>query len=254
MERLFKSGKDLRGATIFYFTDNMTTYYVVQNGSSKSRELHKLVRAIKTLEVLLGSCRIEVIHVPGVLMIDDGTDGLSRGLWLSPQRIHRSSLVESALALGPVSYVPALGQWVLAKLGLSSATKLKLHTSLSAWKFEDIYNCTSLWIPTPEIARQALVKFLEIWGEEATITRGIFLIPRILQRDWGHISKHVIEIGTIYPSALPESCSYSSLIPFVILYIPCYSRCLPPTRMDEPSSGRRFPKWHAAQAEHLRGL
>jgi hypothetical protein len=213
----------------------MTTYYVVQNGSSKSRELHKLVRAIKTLEVLLG-CRIEVIHVPGVLMIDEGTDGLSRGLWLSPQRIHRSSLIESALALGPVQYVPALGRWVLDKIGLSQHTDLKLHTSLSAWDFSAIYKCTSLWIPTPEIARQALVKFLEIWVEEATLTRGIFLIPRILQRDWGHISKHVVEIGTIYPSALPASCSYPSLIPFVILYVPRYSRCLPSTRLDEPTA------------------
>jgi hypothetical protein len=74
MVRLSRSGKDLRGATIFYFTDNMTTYYVVQNGSSKSRELHKLICALKTLEVLVG-CRIEGIHVPEVLMIDEGSDG-----------------------------------------------------------------------------------------------------------------------------------------------------------------------------------
>jgi hypothetical protein len=82
MERLVANGKNLRGSTMFYFTDNMTSYYIVQNGSSKSIELHKLIRKIKAYEVLLG-CRIEVIHVPGTLMIEEGTDGLSRGLWLS---------------------------------------------------------------------------------------------------------------------------------------------------------------------------
>jgi hypothetical protein len=253
MERIQQEGKDQRGVTIFYFTDNMTTYYVVQNGSSRSPELHKLIQRIKLLEVLMG-CRIEVIHVPGVLMIDEGTDGLSQGLWLPPQWIHRSSLVESALALGPVQYGPALGQWALNLVGLPKDTLFKLHESLAAWSFTDIAEQTSLWIPSPEIARQAIVKFLDIWVESATTTRGIFLVPRIMQRDWGHISKHIVEIATIYLTTLPMECAYSSLIPFVVLYVPYFSRFLPSSRMDEPTKGYYFPKWHEAQAEHMRWL
>jgi hypothetical protein len=42
---------NLNGVTLFYFTDNMATYYVVQNGSSKSPELHRLIRAIKWHEI-----------------------------------------------------------------------------------------------------------------------------------------------------------------------------------------------------------
>jgi hypothetical protein len=37
------------GATFFYFTDNMVTYYVVSSGSSTSKSLHKLVEDIKIL-------------------------------------------------------------------------------------------------------------------------------------------------------------------------------------------------------------
>jgi hypothetical protein len=165
--------------TILYFTDNMTTYYVVQNGSSKSPELHKLVQAIKLLEVLMG-CRIEVIHVSGVLMIDEGTDGLSRGLWLSP---HRSSLLESALALGPITYTHPLGQWALEICDLDRDTPFVKQQSLDDWNFASISEQTTTWIPSPGIARQALVKFLESWVETPTQTRGIFLIPRIMQRD-----------------------------------------------------------------------
>jgi hypothetical protein len=69
----------LQGLTLFSFTDNLVTYYIVQSGSSLSSELHKLIREIKRLELLLG-CRVEVVHVPCTMMIDQGTDGCSRGL------------------------------------------------------------------------------------------------------------------------------------------------------------------------------
>jgi hypothetical protein len=32
-------------------------------------------------------CHLEVIHVPGKLMIHQGTDGLSRGLWMTPETL-----------------------------------------------------------------------------------------------------------------------------------------------------------------------
>jgi hypothetical protein len=253
LQQIARSGRSRRGMTIFYFTDNMTTYCVVQNGSSNSPKLHKLVRAIKLLEVLLG-CRIEVIHVPGVLMVDEGTDGLSRGLWLSPQRVHRSSLLESALALGPVVYTHPLGQWALEICDLDRDTPFVIQQSLDDWSFASISDQTTIWIPSPEISRQALVKFLESWVETPARTRGIFLIPRIMQRDWGHLSKHVREVATVYPSTLPEKCFYQSLIPSVVLYIPYFSHCLPTERMDAHSENRYFPKWYEAQADHLRGL
>jgi hypothetical protein len=74
-----QQGHDLQGATLFYFTDNMVTYYIVYNGSSRSQELHKLIRRITTLELQL-RCWIEVIHIPGVVMITQGADGLSCGV------------------------------------------------------------------------------------------------------------------------------------------------------------------------------
>jgi hypothetical protein len=43
--------KDMRdGGAVFCCTDNSVTYFVMQNGSSASPELHKLVRAAKLLE------------------------------------------------------------------------------------------------------------------------------------------------------------------------------------------------------------
>jgi hypothetical protein len=70
----------LRGTTVFYFTDNTTTYYALRKGSSRIPSLHALVREIKLICLQMG-CLLEPVHVPGTVMINQGTDGLSRGVW-----------------------------------------------------------------------------------------------------------------------------------------------------------------------------
>jgi hypothetical protein len=61
-----------KGTTVFYFTDNSVTYFAVSSGSSTSPHLQDLVRRIKLLELTPG-CLLEVVHVPGVVVIDQGT-------------------------------------------------------------------------------------------------------------------------------------------------------------------------------------
>jgi hypothetical protein len=79
LHRVKASKKDPSGFVIFYFTDNMTTYCVVQNGCLHNPRLHELVRAFKHIEMDL-QCQVEVVHVPGTTMIGQATDGLSRGV------------------------------------------------------------------------------------------------------------------------------------------------------------------------------
>jgi hypothetical protein len=66
-----------KDTTLFYFTDNSVTYYAVSAGSSTSPHLQDLVRRIKLRELSLG-CLLEVVHVTGVVDIDQGTDDLSQ--------------------------------------------------------------------------------------------------------------------------------------------------------------------------------
>jgi hypothetical protein len=240
------------GTTLFYFTDNMVSYFVVQGGSSSSPELHKLVREIKSLEAKLG-CRIEAIHVPGDLMIIVGPDDLSRGMWMSPERHTVSSLLASQRVLEAVPYSKPLGDWALHQAGLAGQPFTPL-TSLKDWTFANIHDRLTIWTPTPEVARQALRCFLDAWVESPLRTAGLFLIPRVLQKDWGFISKHVCETVVIYPRALPVHLRYDSLIPLVLLYIPFYVRALPIARMDELTDRTIYEQWHQQQAEYVRGL
>jgi hypothetical protein len=244
---------DMKGGTVFYFTDNIVTYFVMQNGSSSSKELHKLVRAAKLLELRLG-CRIEVVHVPGRLMIVQGTDGLSRGMWIAPERLLRSSLDESMLTLEAVPFSHSFGEWLLRKCGYYPWTSYCHHTGISDWSWGTISQNLSLWTPSPELGRQSLGHFMDCWVERAHETAAIFAIPRILQRDWGNLSKYILDIGTFYPTELPPDCQFHSLIPFCILHIPRFVRSLPLRRLEPAPSPSRHEGWHKRQADHVRGL
>jgi hypothetical protein len=253
LQRHERNRTNLRGSTLFYFTDNLVTYYVVQNGSSSSPALHNLVRQIKQCELRL-HCRIEAIHVPGKLMIIQGTDGLSRGLWISPDRLLRSSVEESRLTLEGVPFKEGWGPFILNLVGLKPSHKFTHHTGTSAWTWQSIHKRISIWTPTPELARQSICHFMDYWVEDACNTAGIFLIPRVLQRDWGYLSRHILEIGTYLPQALPNTLRYESLIPFVLLFIPFFIRRLEPNRLELSSTPKGHGRWHERQAEHVRGL
>jgi hypothetical protein len=90
--------------------------------------------------------------------------------------------------------------------------------------------------------------------EGATITSGIFLVPRVIQKEWEYISKHVITVGEIYPCMLPPECTYYSQIPLVLLYVPFYVRSLPLDSLDKPAPPPLHACWHTEQAEYLHGL
>ena len=70
---------DLTGAVLFLFTDSSTVEGAVDKGNSTSKELFKLVCKLRKLQ-MKHSFALYVIHVAGTRMIEQGTDGLSRGV------------------------------------------------------------------------------------------------------------------------------------------------------------------------------
>ena len=73
-----KAHARVRGTSLFYFTNNTTTYWVLTTGSSKHPHLHVIVEEIWLLEIEL-QCALIIIHIPGVIMTQKGSDHLSRG-------------------------------------------------------------------------------------------------------------------------------------------------------------------------------
>lgn len=249
-----KASDRMRNRTVFYFTDNMVSYYVMESGSSPSPELHKLILQIKRLELVLG-CHLEVIHVPGDLMIKEGADGLSRGLWLTANRMRDNSLVESRRVLEPVPFSRPLADWATGLLDLPTGT-LSCHIgSLDSWDFGRIAGRWTIWTPMPEIARQAIAAFLDAWVEVPLTTGAVFLVPRVLQRSWSHVSHSVVDLGLVRPRDLPPECQYDSDIPIVILAVFPHVRCLDesPDSMDD-APPNLAPRWIRNQVEGLHRL
>ena len=78
-----KGGADGCGTTVFYLTDKSTTYWIAQAGHSSSPCLHRLIWQIQCLELEFG-IHLQVVHVPCVVMISQGSDALSHGVWVTP--------------------------------------------------------------------------------------------------------------------------------------------------------------------------
>ena len=240
---LERGSERIRETTVFYFTDNLVSYYIINGGSSRSPELHHLVQEIKEVCQHLG-CRLEVVHVPGTLMILQGTDGLSRGVWLAPER--RMSEINQ-LVFEPVFMSPSLCEWASA---LVSARPGKPQDYATIGSFRHIQGCLTVWNPPPECARQVLGTYLRRWVQCFEDSEAVFLIPRILQKQWGHMSRYIREVGVFQSGLLPVSCRFVSHLPFVVLHIPVHSHSLRPRRMDQAPPAQ--PKgWHKRQAEEV---
>ena len=69
-----------RNRRVFYFMDNSVTYDTCRKGKSSTKKLHQMVREIKGLSSTM-NCLLIVVHIPGVEIIQQGSDALSRGMW-----------------------------------------------------------------------------------------------------------------------------------------------------------------------------
>ena len=252
MQHLQRGSKSaIRGTTIFYFTDNSTTYYVAQAGTSRAPHLHRLIEQIRLLELEL-ECRLQVVHVPGVVMIKQGTDSLSRGVWCSPfhEQVDQQALTAAVFAplqpdLGLVEY-------------LTTQHQLSRYWTLCDWRCPwaefDIFDRLTVWFPPPELARPLLIHVLTLWSEKPWTTEALFIIPRVLAGFWQGLSRHLSELCVIKPNTYPLYRPPSLPIPIVVIHLSPHVRQLPTRdRLDRPP----MPRWgrpHQEEAEAMRGM
>jgi hypothetical protein len=248
-----KGQQAMEGYTLFYFTDNLVTYYIVSWGSSRSPKLHRLIVGIKTLEQKLDLV-LEVVHVPGTSIITQGAGGLSRGVWCSPlhDRPDQKVILESIFA--PIPHSPQLTAWACREAHVSPHLRYHHVDQASNWHPRQVIGKHTIWTPPPEIAAQLLHDLLTCYIADPLNASFICLVPRVLQRRWGRSSRHLHEVGLFARDEAHLAHSSILQIPVVLLHVTPHSRVLPDlSRMDRPSPAPT-ERWHWQQAALMRGL
>jgi hypothetical protein len=140
---------------LLYFTYNYATYCIAASGSSPSPRLHALIEEIRLLELRL-ECTLQVVHVPGVVMITQGTDRLSRGVWVSPLHELASQQVLAEAVFALLSFDVSLVYSVLYEFGLANLLLyldwLRSSEFFTApWAaFDDVDPCDAATVDLPE--------------------------------------------------------------------------------------------------------
>jgi hypothetical protein len=243
---------NLRGRMVFYLTDNEVTNNICKKVSSKTLSLHLLVQQLKALELALG-CRLEVIYVPGTTMITQGTDGFSRGIWVNGFNTEfKYFAVEVFLPDLPSI---SLTHWALSHIVIQAehAAWWNVETDTRSWAPQNLMHAHTFWILYPGVSRQGFTASMA-WVESPWGSSHLFLVPRIQQRGFGRVNKHVEFIGQF--KDIPWVRAHSPRVPFVLYYLPHVVRSLKTYRDDgmDPSSKMRAPQWVRDQVKHLRGM
>jgi hypothetical protein len=233
------ANETLKGAELFLFTDNTVAEAAFYKGNtSSSKVLFDLIVRLRLLEVA-GSIRLWLIHVAGKRMIEQGTDGLSRG-----------NLLEGVMEGKPMlSYVPLAltcfeGSSDMLRSWLSSwfhATPTYL--SPEGW-FDVGHGITGgspnsegvwipsiqttgyfIWAPPPAAGRQAIDQLSISRHKRPTLTH-VFVCPRLFTSLWRKrlykIADCVIEIPAgvrpFWPSSKFEPLIVGLLLPLTFSY------------------------------------
>lgn len=184
-------------------------------------------------------------------MIHQGTDGLSRGIWMSPLHKEVNQIEYNRAVFDPATPCPTLMQHYIDQL--CGAEPGHYRAWNSPWQTASCIDRLTVWFPPPEIARQVISFILEIWVERPLTTSALFFIPRVLLSFWRGLSKHLIEVDCIRPELTNLSHPPILPIPIVVMFLPRHVRTISKQGLDPPSASH-VARWHREQATYMRGL
>ena len=228
---------ELEGYEMFLFTDNSVSESVAFKGNSSAELLFELVLRLHNLEMKF-MCKINIIHVAGTRMIEQGTDGLSRGDML--EGVCRGDEMTSHIPLARTALersAPLL-DWIKSWFGEDGKGDNVEVLEPEGWfeRGHDIIggskNCDGMWIPKYKAGNfiwapaPAGAKFAAEQLRHARHKRmdslHVFVCPRLMSHEWiSHVRKSadlIFEIkagNTVFwPSDKHESLVIGVYLPF----------------------------------------
>ena len=202
---------------MFIFTDNFITESVFYKGGATSPHLHELVERLKMMQ-MHGGLFIHVLWIAGTRMIEQGTDGLSRGDFSSGVLGGKDFLSFIPLNQGAVELSPGLPTW----LG-STFEGRKEWTLLTpeGWYTDGHQDGHFIWAPPPAVADAVLEQLCESvlsrpWNAH------LFICPAHMTYKWRKqlrkVSDLVVTIGVggdLWPNRLHEPLVLALICPLL---------------------------------------
>jgi len=226
---------DLHLSEVFIFTDNSSAEGCFYKGNSPSRTLFYLILRLRLLE-MTGQLRLHMIHVAGSRMIDQGTDGLSRGDFASGVMAGQSMLSYIPLHEDAFQRHPPLLPWVRTWFPSPNITPLApddWYTLGHGWEADGrtqegfwfpvtASTGSYLWSPAPAAA-SAAVDELSISRLKRPHLMHVFLCPRLMTHMWRKklfkVADLVLELPPGCNAAWPASMHEPLLLAFVLPFL-----------------------------------
>ncbi len=73
----------VRGTMVFYLANTSAACLIAKTGQMSITYLHDCKWWVQCLELVLG-IYLQILYIPGVVMIKQSSDGLSTGVWVNP--------------------------------------------------------------------------------------------------------------------------------------------------------------------------
>jgi hypothetical protein len=206
IEELAEEGSLVRGTELFVFTDNFVTESVFYKGSASSPYLHSLVERLKMLQLHAGLF-VHMMWISGTRMIEQGTDGLSRGDFNSGVMAGIDFLSLIPLDKSALDLSPGLTDWVKEFLPYRFGWET---LSPEGWFSKGHEDGHFIWAPPPVVADVVLEQMCESvlirpWNAH------VFLCPAHMTYKWRKQLRKVSDLvvtvpvgGKLWPSRLHE--------------------------------------------------
>lgn len=186
----------LIGSEVFIFTDNTTAESAFYKGSMSSKLLFSMVLHLWHLD-MSGILMLNVIHVAGSCMIQQGTDGLSRGDLYEGVLAGHHMLSFVPLHLNALQCQPALLAWVHGWTGQPSLEPLTPEEWFDRGHGHKggIWRARGQWIPVesgvtwllwtpPTGALDVAVEELLVSRHKRTHLNHVFMVPQLSTHLW----------------------------------------------------------------------
>jgi len=144
--------------------------------------------------------------------------------------------------------------WALHFCGVTSSSPWQLRSDLDNWRRSLLIDKCTLWTISPQLTVQAMLEAVQSWIEQWFSASHIFIVPRVLQRDFGHINKDIIFIGHTWDIPV----GFVPTIPFVVFYLPSFSRLTCYLAQSswalDPSPNQRTPNYVKEHVDTLKAI